>query len=421
MTTTLNKLDYLDETKQQIKNALNTKFNSQIQDADTFRSYVSKISNIYTNWPKVTSENTSLSLTPTKKGLMALNLKGNTSQSGTPTPETPQDIHVVSGDNEIVVTGKNLFKPLNNTSYGITTTYDKNGVGTIKGTSTSKWTNISANVIYSYPAGNYVLSIDKPKTFNVNIKGTYTDKEIFEFPIFAGSKTKNVAFKKEVYSMYAYISGFEAGATFNETIKIQLEKGSIATDNEPYIGKSYPIYLGDIELCKIGDYQDYIYKDNNKWYIHKEIGKVILNGSENIVENSSVKGRFDILTINNVKGGDANNPNAMSNYYKSNYANVDGSIYASNSKFVSFVDHRYKNNLSGLKTWLKEQYDNGTPVKVQYVLATPTYTEITDSTLISQLEALKIATSYDTQTNITQTNDNLPFIINASALMKGGN
>ena len=146
--------------------------------------------------------------------------------------------------------GKNLFKPLNNTSYGITTTYDKNGVGTIKGTSTSKWANISGNVIYSYPAGNYALSIDKPKTFNVNIKGTYTDKEVFEFSIFAGSKTKNVAFKKEVYSMYAYINGFEAGATFNETIKIQLEKGSTATVYEPYGVMPSPDYPSEIENVK---------------------------------------------------------------------------------------------------------------------------------------------------------------------------
>ncbi|MCI6457185.1 MAG: hypothetical protein MSA56_05745 [Clostridium sp.] len=133
-------------------------------------------------------------------------------------------------------TGKNLFKPLNITNNGITTTYDKNGVGTIKGTSTNNWANISTEVLYSYPAGNYVLSIDKPKTFNVIIKGAYTDKEIFEFAISAGSKTKNVEFKKEVYRMYAYINGIEAGATFNETIKIQLEKGSTATDYEPYTG-----------------------------------------------------------------------------------------------------------------------------------------------------------------------------------------
>lgn len=152
-----------------------------------------------------------------------------------PSPDYPSEIENVKGNN--------LFKPLNYTSNGITTTYDKNGVGTIKGTSTSKWANISNNVIYSYPAGNYVLSIDKPKTFNVSIKGTYTDKEGFEFSIFAGSKTKNVAFKKEVHSMYAYISGFEAETTLDDIIKIQLEKGSIATRYVPY---------GNIQIVETG-------------------------------------------------------------------------------------------------------------------------------------------------------------------------
>lgn len=152
-----------------------------------------------------------------------------------PSPDYPSEIENVKGNN--------LFKPLNYTSNGITTTYDKNGVGTIKGTSTSKWANISNNVIYSYPAGNYALSIDKPKTFNVSIKGTYTDKEGFEFSIFAGSKTKNVAFKKEVHSMYAYISGFEAETTLDDIIKIQLEKGSIATRYVPY---------GNIQIVETG-------------------------------------------------------------------------------------------------------------------------------------------------------------------------
>ena len=148
----------------------------------------------------------------------------------------PEDLTIEGRCEQETTTGKNLFKPLNITNNGITTTYDKNGVGTIKGTPTSSWANISGSFIYLYSVGNYVLSIDKPKTFNVCIKGTYTDKEIFEFCIPAGSKTKNVAFKKEVYGMYAYINGIEAGATFNKTIKIQLEKGSTATDYEPYTG-----------------------------------------------------------------------------------------------------------------------------------------------------------------------------------------
>ena len=51
-------------------------------------------------------------------------------------------------------------------------------------------------------------------------------------------------------------------------------------------------------------------------------------------------------------------------------------------------------------------------------LANPTDTEIIDTTLISQLEAINNAISYEEQTNILQENDNLPFILNVSALQK---
>ena len=45
------------------------------------------------------------------------------------------------------------------------------------------------------------------------------------------------------------------------------------------------------------------------------------------------------------------------------------------------------------------------------------YTPITDSTLISQLDAIEKAKSKEGQTNISQTNNDLPFIINATALL----
>ena len=50
-----------------------------------------------------------------------------------------------------------------------------------------------------------------------------------------------------------------------------------------------------------------------------------------------------------------------------------------------------------------------------YPLATPTNTEIT-GTLATQLESLLGANSYDTQTNLTQENDDLGFILDVDAL-----
>lgn len=47
---TLEKLEYLDETKQQIKTALND-LGAGITDNDTFRSYVTKINDLYAEYP----------------------------------------------------------------------------------------------------------------------------------------------------------------------------------------------------------------------------------------------------------------------------------------------------------------------------------------------------------------------------------
>lgn len=43
--------------------------------------------------------------------------------------------------------------------------------------------------------------------------------------------------------------------------------------------KNYKFNLGNIELCKIGNYQDYIYY-NDGWYIHKEIDKYIVDTTQ---------------------------------------------------------------------------------------------------------------------------------------------
>lgn len=51
----------------------------------------------------------------------------------------------------------------------------------------------------------------------------------------------------------------------------------------------------------------------------------------------------------------------------------------------------------------------------------PNGIEITDATLITQLDTLEQAMSYDNQTSIFQENDNLPFIISADALLKKSN
>ena len=71
-------------------------------------------------------------------------------------------------------------------------------------------------------------------------------------------------------------------------------------------------------------------------------------------------------------------------------------------------DSNTANTANLFKTWLSTH--NTT---VYYVLATPTYTEITDTNLINQLEALK---SKNETTNISQVANDLPFELSATAL-----
>jgi hypothetical protein len=208
---------------------------------------------------------------------------------------------------------------------------------------------------------------------------------------------------------------FVSGKSYNIKLYFQLEKGSKANTYTPY-GTT------PIELCKIGNYQDYFYKDSDKWYLHKEIGKVDLNGSENIW----------VITGNNVYATNENFINistknnarlSFSNYYIFNPVinNVTSTIangeYALQHGVTAtgriFLKNTNISSVASFKTWLSTHN-----VSVYYIEATPTNTEITDTTLINQLEEFYQAQSKNNQTNISQINNDLPFIVSASALKK---
>ena len=169
----------------------------------------------------------------------------------------------------------------------------------------------------------------------------------------------------------------------------------------------------NIELCKIGNYQDKLYYNSGKWYIEKKIGKVVLNGDSNI-EKYDNNGRYYIRGILATKGS-INSPNVMSNYYKAAFALSNGNIFSSSvNGTINMTNTSYLNDLAGFKTWLSTH--NTT---VYYVLAESTTTEITETTLLSQLEAIKNATLISGTNEITQTPADLPFILNFKYYMKG--
>lgn len=186
----------------------------------------------------------------------------------------------------------------------------------------------------------------------------------------------------------------------------------------------YPISLGDIELCKIGTYQDYIYKDNGKWYLHKEIGKVVLNGSETWhMQGTGISGknRFCVDIGTNVFSTSISNLNApifsdklkpisRDNSYLLNngdgIAPTDPSYYY--KSFIVFIEATSSMTIPQFTTWLAS---NNIPV--YYALATPTTEEIKNYELFNQLNALSLYTGTNT---ITVTSNDLPATLDLTAL-----
>ena len=214
----------------------------------------------------------------------------------------------------------------------------------------------------------------------------------------------------------AYIR-INSGVTCDNLIfKPQLELGTKKNSYTPY-GTT------PIELCKIGDYKDYFYKDNGSWYIHKEIGKAVLDGSESgwtaYNQSSGLYAYYKKLEDANTNYTNAYN---IYNYFtwasgtgslKSGEASIGGALTAKNGNFLFCVGDT-TNKLADFKTWLSTHN-----TIVYYVLATPTNTIITDTTLISQLDNIQGAMSYKGQTNIMQVPYDKPFIIKART-MEGG-
>lgn len=311
-----------------------------------------------------------------------------------PNPDYPQDIHTVSGNNSIEVVGKNLF--------------DKNDITANTGL-TSEGGTFSNN---NYCISNYIKVDEDKQIVFYNDINTRTKRVCFYT-----SNSENSFINQSQISNSKTLS-FTTPLTC-QYIRIQVEQedkdGTMleygtATSYLPYTSQTLPLNLGDIELCKIGDYEDYFYKDNDKWYLRKATGKVDLSNCSwvttyNIGNGWKITGTE---SITNIKYASVNTE--LVKCFAEKYIEHTGSGMSRDSA---------RNHISIDVTKVTCQVeDTLTPTgNFIYPLVIPTSTEITDTTLIGQLETIcNQAISYQDQTNITQVNNDLPFIITASTI-----
>lgn len=330
---------------------------------------------------------------------------------------------------EEVVGGKNLFDigrslddwfqtstngtKIGDTSVNVATATISNNKLTIDTYNTSGWNWISKWVTLKKNT-DYIIS--GTNDTGIKIVG-FSSNELQSTGTELASKSASETTKTFNSGDYGYYClSMYPGSTGKYIENIQIEANSTETPYEPYITpKSYQLSLGDIELNAIGNYKDeLIYDvDEDKVYKNEKIGKVVLNGTQDTQYISVTQGSlFRMALVQSV----ANIPLYCTHYkgLAGGQGRTDNTFYynptahGSENRF-DFIDNRFT-NADDFNDYLEDH--NAT---LYYILRTPTLTEITDTTLISQLNAWYNAQSINGTTIITSNGD-LPMIIKVRGL-----
>lgn len=199
-----------------------------------------------------------------------------------------------------------------------------------------------------------------------------------------------------------YVGGIPApNPDYPQTINVATGTQTVTITDGDLQSQTYNIRLGSTELCKIGTYQDYIYKNNNNWYLHKAVDKITFDGSENwqVVAGAAITS----YGLDDALSGDYHSDAAatyLSNNFKTISTNdryVDNTLFT-NAFHMVVCTVTSITSLANFKSWLGSHN-----LVVYFALATPTDTQITDTDLISDLNALNQAPLYEGDTNITVT------------------
>lgn len=214
--------------------------------------------------------------------------------------------------------------------------------------------NESKNYTYNPSWGSSVVGDIKDYSITINISETEVGKFTATY----------------LYGCGTYADGATGSAQIYD---FQLEYGDTATEYEPYTSTQFVTnaYL-DKPIYKIGDYADTLgYREK---LCERNIKELVLTGDENWQYNNtlSTSNAFYILLSNYVRAdGFCSHYSTVADIRANEgiYFGVNINILTNLSDGLSTVDD--------FKSYLKSQYEAGTPVKVYYVLSEPTIETIT--------------------------------------------
>lgn len=339
--------------------------------------------------------------------------------TASPNPDYPQEVQTVTGRQVVTITdggsqsqeyeinlGKNLFDKDNFPSVDGFIRADNY---TLTSSASNKTTYIKADPNTTYTFSGFVPGVALVVgTFNkVPALGDVANARVLK-----GASDTTVTITTGASDSYIAFM-YKTSSDELDTSAFQIEKGSTAT--------TYAPYFTPIELCKIGTYQDYIYKSGEDWYLHKEVVKISPDGTEtwNSLSISNpdyiycYTSAFDSLVKPKVWNGLFSDKFIVYDYSEGGYewispsARIKGACFSNgdNSGTINLrviCPKTTADSVGNFKTWL----GNSRPV-FYYPIKTPTDTQITNSALIAQLNALNAGTTYDGTTIITVSSENL--------------
>lgn len=228
----------------------------------------------------LTVEGTDFSITyDNTKEFNLLSLKGDTSQTGTPTPTAPQEVQTVSGRQEVEIVGKNLFDKDDNNMYLSGIAPDNSGLMVSTQTSPSSTNFIRTLIVPCQPSTTYTIQKLASKTFFIydsNIVPVLNTQTTFLLRNDTGNKSTITTSNNAKYLIVKFYNTWASESVTYENMinSIQIELGNQATIYDVYKGKTYEINLGK-NVCNITSTKGYFYSSG------------IPSGTSNLMEVSS--------------------------------------------------------------------------------------------------------------------------------------
>lgn len=179
--------------------------------------------------------------------------------------------------------------------------------------------------------------------------------------------------------LYTYLDNSDNNDATITYKNIQLEKGTVATDYEPYEEKNINVDLKGNELCSnLGKTtNDELIVENSKAKINKKIKEFTFTGDEEFTKRSDGDGSTTI-TFNLPIHEDIVELNTVSNMFSYEQSSTSGNegmgVSIGNNKLVYIQIKRSRLSsldVAGFKEFLKAKYNAGTPLKIQCELIEP--------------------------------------------------